>query len=145
MNQLRFTYILMSWNICGLGQNDKCDAVHDAISVSRPHIVCLQESKLDSATMAKCQTFLPPYLSEFSAVPANNTMGGLITAWNPAVLKAGNLVPGAYTLSIPFYSTTSDYSFHLTNVYAPSNHGETDVFLVELSNLQPPLTVLGWL
>lgn len=44
---------------------------------------------------------------------------------------------GAYTLTIPFSSTTSNYALHLTNVYAPSNNGETDAFLDELRNICP--------
>lgn len=61
----------------------------------------------------------------------------MITAWNPAFLSAGTPVVGSYSLTIPFSSTTSDYAFHLTNVYAPSNHSENDAFLAELTDICP--------
>lgn len=49
--------------------------------------------------------------------------------WPPSI--------GAYTLSVPFSSTTSTYSFLLTNVYAPSNHSEINAFFDEFKNIQP--------
>jgi endonuclease/exonuclease/phosphatase family metal-dependent hydrolase len=61
-----------------------------------------------------------------------------ITAWNPAVLSVGTPVIGSYSLTTPFSFSTSDYTFHLTNVYAPSNHSETDAFLAELMDTRPP-------
>lgn len=47
------------------------------------------------------------------------------------------LASGDYSLTIPFSSTTSDYTFCMTNVYAPSNHDETEAFLSELRAIQP--------
>jgi hypothetical protein len=60
MNQNRFVYSIMSWNVRGLGRQDKCDAVRDAISISHPHIVCLEESKLNVIDSHKCKSFIPP-------------------------------------------------------------------------------------
>lgn len=86
----------------------------------------------------KSGSFLAPPLTNFLTVPAIGSRGGLITAWNPAVLSAGTPLLGTYTLTIPFSSTTADYTFRLTNVYAPSNHSETGAFLSELRHIQPP-------
>jgi hypothetical protein len=70
---------------------DKCDAVRDTISVSHPHIVCLQESKLDSPDAFKCKSFLPAYLSAFAFSPADGSRGGIITAWNPDTVTGTNV------------------------------------------------------
>lgn len=79
MNQINmhFTYSVLSCNVRGLGQTEKCDAVRDTISVSCPHIACLQETKLSSLTQAKSRAFLPPFLSEFISVLAAGSRGGL--------------------------------------------------------------------
>lgn len=52
-----------------------------------------------------------------------------------------------YSLTIPFTSTTSAYSFLVTNVYAPADHRDTDAFLAELLSIAPdnaePWLVIG--
>lgn len=60
----------------------------------------------------------------------------MVTAWNSSILKAGTPSFRTYTLTIPFSSTTSTYSFALTNVYAPSDHSETNAFFSEFRNVQ---------
>lgn len=122
----------------GLGQQEKCDAVRDAISISHPHIVCLQESKLHEPDAYKCKSFLPTYLSDFAFVPANGSRGGIVTSWNPNAVLAGPTILNDYSLSTPFISTTSSYSFTVSNIYAPSNHRDTDLFLNELGSSAPP-------
>lgn len=79
MNQERLNYLLMSWNVHGLSLQEKCDAVRDTVSISHPHIVCLQESKLRSLDTAKCRAFLPTYLSSFTYSPADGAWGRMIT------------------------------------------------------------------
>lgn len=86
----------------------------------------------------KSKSFLLHSLSDFLFVPADGSCGGLLSTWNPVVLSASTPTRGTYTLTIPFSSATSDYSFHLTNVYAPSNHSKTNAFLTELRSIQPP-------
>lgn len=46
MNHSHVDYSVLSWNVHGLGRQDKCDTVYDTISVSHPHIAYLQETKL---------------------------------------------------------------------------------------------------
>jgi exonuclease III len=37
---------ILSWNVCGLNERARRDAVHTLIDDVRPCIVCLQEAKL---------------------------------------------------------------------------------------------------
>ena len=64
MNQLRFEYVVLSWNVRGLGETDKCDLVRNAICAAHPHIACLQESKLTHLDANKAKSFLRPNLSD---------------------------------------------------------------------------------
>jgi hypothetical protein len=41
-------------------------------------------------------------------------------------------------MTIPFTSTTSAYSFSITNIYALSDHRDTDAFLADLGAMSPP-------
>jgi exonuclease III len=136
MNQLCFEYVVLSWNVRGLGETDKCDLIRNAICAVHPHIACLQESKLSHLDANKAKSFLSSNLSDNATLPANAMRGGMVTTWNPTVLSAGAPSCGLYTLTIPFTSTSSDYTLTVTNVYTPADHRDTDSFLAELSSIQ---------
>lgn len=55
--------------------------------------------------------------------------------WNPSTLTTGLSFSGQFTLTTPFTSTSSDLRFTVTNVYAPIDHGDTNMFLPEFSNI----------
>lgn len=82
--------------------------MHDTLSISHPHIVCLQESKLNSIDATKCRAFLPSYLSAFTFTRVDDPRGGLIMTWNPNVVKAGDISPTNHYLIVSFSSTSSN-------------------------------------
>lgn len=137
MNRNNFSFSVLSWNVRGLGRQEKCDAVRDALSIYRPHIACIQETKLDAIDARKSKTFLPSFLNTFIYVPADGSRGGILTAWNDGVLSAGAPTRTPFSLTVPFTSTTTGHSFFLTNTYAPSDHRHTDAFLADLAHLAP--------
>lgn len=63
MNESFKKIFVMSWNVRGLGDPDKCTIVHDAISDASPTIVCLQETKLHDMPHTKTHSFLPSKLA----------------------------------------------------------------------------------
>ncbi|CAM0881391.1 unnamed protein product [Alopecurus aequalis] len=139
---------LVSWNVRGLGDEDKCAVVSDNVLTARPSVLCLQETKLASVTPPpKLRSFLPPYLSEHAAVDASGSRGGVLTAWDPRVLALTTTTRNTYSISTSFQSTTSDTTFMITNVYAPSDHTFTDEFVAEMTSLLPlvsgPWIILG--
>lgn len=119
-----------------MGENNKCDLVRSAISSSLVHVAYIQESKLDRLDTNKARAFLHATLSCFADLPVDDSRGGIVTAWNPATLTASTPTRGLYTLTIPFTSTTSNYRFTVTNVYAPADHRDTDAFVTELSSIE---------
>jgi hypothetical protein len=143
MNEVRCAYSVVSWNIHGLGHPEKCDAVRDTLSISHPHIICIQESKLENFDSFKCRSVFPPYLSSFAFTPVVGSRGGLITVWSPAVVADGPATHSNYMLFVPFTSTASDHTFLLTNVYAPSDHRDIDPFVADLTNIAPTPRLIG--
>lgn len=125
----------MSWNVrgLGLGRRKKCDAVQDTIAVSHPHIVSIQESKLHSLDSRKLCSFLPPHLDSFAFAPAAGSRRGIVTSWDSGAVAASPPTISPHSLTLSFTSTTSGHSFNIVNVYAPSDHRDTDAFLNELS------------
>jgi hypothetical protein len=133
------TFLLFSWNVRGLGDPEKCTIVRDAIRSASPTIVCLQETKLSDCNFFKAATFLPPNLSSsFVSSNAAGSRGGILTAWDPnSLVLDSRSIPNNYCLSTTFSSAFSEHTFSITNVYAPSDHRDSPLFLASLSALAP--------
>ena len=52
-------FSIVSWNVRGLGDPDKCAIVKDALVSANPSIICLQETKLHHITQFQSRSFLP--------------------------------------------------------------------------------------
>ncbi|CAN6300756.1 unnamed protein product [Urochloa humidicola] len=135
MNAKNVVFSLVSWNVRGLSDCDKCRLVRDALSSARTDIACLQESKLSTTSAAKARSFLPPHLSDFHCVDATTTRGGIVTAWNARTFTLTSFLSRQRSLTTFFTSTASNYSFAVTNVFAPSDHRDSIAFLEDLEEV----------
>lgn len=126
MNCLFRNFVLLSWNVRGLGQDDKCVVVRDNIFKHHPHIVCLQEIKLGVLPDWSYRSFLPANLDAFHSVPVVDSRGGLITAWCSNLFSATSSSSSSCTSTVVLQSNSSDLQFAVTNVYGPSDHSLTD-------------------
>ena len=52
------------------------------------------------------------------------------------MVTIGTPARGRFTLTTPFTSTTSNYTFTVTNVYAPADHRDSDLFLSKLASIE---------
>jgi hypothetical protein len=73
---------VVSWNVRGLGESDKCDVVRDVFAICRPMIALVQETKLSNISPVKFRNFLPANLSAQFFLAANGSRGGIATAWD---------------------------------------------------------------
>ena len=137
MNQNGRVFQLISWNVRGLGDSDKCDVVRDTLTTVKPTVVCLQETKLSSTSVAKARSFLPTSFRDFLCVDAGGTRGGILTAWDVHALSLKGFIARKHTLTTVLVSTVTDISFTVTNVYAPSDHHDSASFLEDLAELVP--------
>lgn len=127
--------VIVSWNVRGLGHEDKCAAVRDVFATCHPSIACVQETKLSDIPPKKFKSFLPTSLSAHTFLPANGSRGGIATAWNASHFSLVSVSNATYTLSTVLSYNFSDITFTLTNVYAPADHLYTAAFLDELRSL----------
>ncbi|RCV20929.1 hypothetical protein SETIT_4G097500v2 [Setaria italica] len=139
MNPSIVSFSLLSWNVRGLGDHDKCVLVRDAIFSARPCIVCIQETKLNAVDRLKVQSFLPAYLDEFQTLNADNTRGDSHCLELCSFLLYFRL-HNPHSLTTTFSSTASNYIFAVTNVYAPAQHQDSLTFLnsLEVTATQVP-------
>jgi hypothetical protein len=112
---------VVSWNVCGLGNLDKCTVVRDALIVSHPFIICIQELKLcDSDTFASI-SFLPPNIHDLASVPAAGSHGGIITARDPSYFSLVSYTQHPEKLLSNQYPLFNAL-ITITNVYDPTYH-----------------------
>ena len=83
-------------------------------------------------TYFKGLSFLPTRLQSFLFLPSLGASGGIVTAWDSSDFSLSSSVQGAFSLTTVF-STTSDLSFTVTNVYSPCDGHRNVEFLSELS------------
>ena len=139
---------VLSWNVRGLGDSEKCELVRAAIASLSPTVACLQETKAQEISKFKARSFLPPKLADtFLDIPSTGTRGGLITAWDTDVLELSSFVTRQYALTCHFLLANTNSEITITNVYAPSDHRDTATFLDILggihSNIVGPWFIIG--
>ena len=67
---------IMNWNVRGLNSAARREAVRLMVQKARPHIVCLQETKLDAIDGPLVVEFLGyNFCSSFEFLPADETRG----------------------------------------------------------------------
>jgi exonuclease III len=131
---------LISWNVRGLNQQARRDAVHQLLAATTCNIACLQESKLSQV----CQhdaAYLGGYrLRNFAYKPASgpsHTRGGIIVLWNDMRVASTNVSIGEYHLTMQVQLLEFDTNFLLTVVYGPSRRADKPAFLREIKSLKP--------
>lgn len=132
---LTHTLTFFSWNVRGLGQEQRCSDVLSELISQRPTLVALQETKLNQVERAKLRSFLPARLSSHSDLPSVGAAGGILTAWDDSVCSLRSSTHGAYTLTSSFSLKRDGTCFTLTNVYAPTAYDEKVPFLRELDDI----------
>ena len=137
MNVNGRVFHMISWNVRGLGDAEKCDIVRDTLTTVKPTIICLQETKLSSTSVTKARSFLPTSFRQFHCVDVGGTRGGILTAWDDYSLSLRSFITRKHTLTTVLVSTVTNISFTVTNVYAPSDHRDSASFLEDLAELAP--------
>uniref|UniRef100_A0A8I7B3Q6 DNA-(apurinic or apyrimidinic site) endonuclease n=1 Tax=Hordeum vulgare subsp. vulgare TaxID=112509 RepID=A0A8I7B3Q6_HORVV len=103
---------IASWNVRGLGRENKCTDVKQCLQSATTSILCLQETKLELISVFKASSFLPPGFRSFHFLPSNGASGGLLTAWDDTYLQCtrvhlGLLLSLAGSLSLPMVRSLS--------------------------------------
>jgi len=133
-------FCIVSWNVRGLGDPEKCAVVKDALVSANPSVICLQETKLHNISQFQAHNFLPPHFANtIHFVSAAGTRGGILTAWNSSTFSLVSYISRRHTLTTTLASTVTEHQFTITNVYAPSDHRDSKVFLEDLDELRPQI------
>jgi hypothetical protein len=109
---------LAIWNGRGLNSPARHLAVYQAISPANAAVVCIQETKMAVISDRVVRGCLGPSFDKFFFLPAVGTRGGILLAWQSALVSVSHphLSTNAITARI---SIGTDQSWWFTGVYGP--------------------------
>jgi hypothetical protein len=135
MNQSNFS--VLSWNVRGLGDDDKCKDILSELFTIKPSVALLQESKLELLPVVKINSFLPRSLDQKAFLPAVGSAGGIISAVNSHSLTLTNHTHGLFSTSLNLSCPVSGTNIIISNIYAPSQRSLKADFLLEIRQIAP--------
>jgi exonuclease III len=123
---------LLNWNVRGLNDPAKRNAVREFLATIRVNIVCLQETKLnviDDFVIMQC---LGPSFDGYVYLPADHTRGGILLAWDTSVIEIAHISFDTYAITGEI-KTKDNNRWWLTTVYGPQSREDKLSFLTELT------------
>lgn len=133
MSSCNFNFLV--WNVRGLNDRAHRAAVRSVVTDARCSVACLQETKLDDIPVTLAAQFLSANLSDFLYLPADETRGGILLAWDQSVASCDSLSLGDFSLTarLQFVDGSSQW---ITVVYGPQAESDKLRFLQELRDIR---------
>ncbi len=110
---------ICSWNIRGLNNPSKRNAVRHVLSNIRNVVVCLQETKVHCVSGSFLRSFSGSFLDKCQFIEANGASGGLITCWSSRIFLCSEVIVRNFSLTLLLRHRASGARFYITNVYGP--------------------------
>jgi exonuclease III len=107
-----------SWNARGLNDGAKRDAIREFFDSLHVNLVCLQETKMEHIDRFIVMQTLGPAFDGFAYLPAQETRGGILLAWNTSILEVANVVLDTYSITGEVI-TRGGQRWWITGVYGP--------------------------
>jgi hypothetical protein len=92
----------------------------------------------------KAASFLAPNLRNFTSIDSTGASGGLVSAWDQSHFSLVASTPSRCILSLDPSLNDDDSLIRFTNVYAPCDHVEKQLFLQDLGT-HAPFVSTPWL
>lgn len=141
-----FNPSLVCWNVRGLNNPAKRKAVKEFLATTKINIVCLQETKMDVIDNFVVMQCLGPSFDGFAYLPAVETRGGILLAWDSSVIDVQNLQMDTNFLT-GMVCPKKGMAWWISVVYGPQGDELKTNFLMELGQRRAfcpgPWMVLG--
>lgn len=128
-------FSLLSWNVRGLGGDEKCFVVRNIIKNSRCDVCAFQETKCNRMQLSYVSRFLPSFFDlDVAFNLAANSAGGLIIAWR----RSFNLISSwstKHSLTVLLQHHSTQAQLLITNTYGPTEDSLKPSFIQELAYL----------
>jgi exonuclease III len=107
---------IVSWNVRGLNDQDKCLRIRNLIHLWKADVVCPQETKLGEIDRSLIKTLWGcPHL-DWLSLGSNGALGGILLMWNKRVLEKLQDI----SLSCKFRNVLDQFEWIFTGVYDPN-------------------------
>jgi len=78
--------------------------------------------------------FCPRNFDQFAFSPSVGATGVLLTAWNYSVFEGSVIQTNSYAITVKMRNKLDNKSFHITNIYGPSQSNQKQAFATWLMN-----------
>lgn len=126
----------MNWNIRGLNDDAKQQAVRAKIEESTCSVFCIQETKMMHVDCSIMKKIAPKRFNKFSFVPSVGASGGILVGWVDAVFQGTVKEINDFAITVNFQSRHNAEKWNLTTVYGPCQGEQRDNFVDWLYNLE---------
>jgi exonuclease III len=123
---------ILCWNVRGLNDPRKRDAVREFLGTVQAKLVCFQETKMDVIDRFTLMQCLGPAFDGYSVLPAVGTRGGILLAWDSSVVQLKNISLDSYSINAEVHGH-GGRAWWITVVYGPQSSAEKIQFLAELT------------
>jgi len=82
---------VLCWNVRGINDSDKWDAIRYKIEESNAGIFCLQETKKESFDIRFIRKFAPKRFDKFDFYPSLGASGGILVCWASSIFSINTL------------------------------------------------------
>jgi endonuclease/exonuclease/phosphatase family metal-dependent hydrolase len=123
---------VLNWNIRGANDPAKRSAIREFVSTLHVNIVCFQETKLDVIDDFTVLQSLGPSFDEYMYLPAVQTRGGILLAWDTSVIELENFSFDTYAITAEV-KTRDNNRWWISTVYGPQDTADKINFLREIS------------
>jgi hypothetical protein len=119
MSQPNRNWSVLSWNVGGMNDTRKWNAIRNKIEESACVAFYLQETKHAAFDIGYLKNFCPRRFNQFAFSPSDGASGGLLTAWNGNLFSGDVIDSNRFALTLKLTSLQSSQEWHLTNIYGP--------------------------
>lgn len=133
-----------SWNINGLVSKRKQRLLSNIMKQVAPDVIFIQETK---GSIQKIKEIHSKWLNsfEFIEVKAENTIGGIVTLWNPQKIGIIDVEASRDYLSVVMQPMGDKETYLVTNVYGPQKMDDKLWFLNYLEDLKDRYAGIPWI
>ena len=112
---------LLSWNINGIGKEEKRKWVRDAVRARRISFLCLQETKAALNHNWQVKALWSGNSQDFAAQEAVGNSSGILTVWDPVHFSASSVTKQAGFVAVKGIWKENRLPLGVINVYTPQS------------------------
>ena len=127
---------MVSWNVEGLNDSQKCLVVRNLLREWKCVVVCLQETKLASIDRQLVCSIWGCLYVDWVALDADQTVGGVLTMWDRRVLEKLEVLVGTFSVSVQWKGVVHGFIWACSRVYGPNNNNLRGDLWDELVGIQ---------